>query len=194
MHKTWKMFPHKSIILFLGMSLTQIYPGSIQSSQAQMLMVQKSSEPPLDLKLLNSPNPPSGVLTSKTINQYGLTTPSLWWIKDNFEKKLLDNWIAYPKLKRVDIVVNQQFWSIFDYLERYNFINRVGVNARNFGYSTRIFNYQEELLGTYTCNFQANKDTAKNIFQPNSSNHVDCRIQMNSQNRLGVKPVEQVKL
>lgn len=191
MQKSWKMFPNQSIILFIGMSLTQIYPGSIQISQAQIPINQKSLEPPLDLQLLNNSNPPIGVLTSKTINQYGLTAPSLWWIKENFEKKLMDNWIAYPQLRRVDVVVNQQFWSIFDYLERYNFINRVGANARNFGYSTRVFNYQEELLGTYTCNFKSNDDATKNISPEKSSNHVDCRIQMNSGNRLGVQPVEQ---
>ncbi|AFZ02996.1 hypothetical protein [Calothrix sp. PCC 6303] len=193
MPKICKMFPSKSIILFLGMGLAQFHPVLIPTSQAQIVTAQKLSEAPLDLKFLNSPNPPSGVLTSRTINQNGLTAPSLWWIKENFEKKLMDNWIAYPQLKRVDVVVNQQFWSIFDYLERYNFINRVGANAKNFGYSTRVFNYQEELLGTYTCNFQIADNRTKTVNQTNSFEPVDCRIKMNSENRLGVEPIETEK-
>jgi hypothetical protein len=187
----WKKFPYKSLIFFLGMSLTQIYPNSIQITQAQISATGNLSEPPLDLKLLNSPKPPSDVMTSRTINQDGLTLPSLWWIKDNFEAKLMDNWIAYPQLKRVDVVVNQQFWSIFGYLERYNFINRVGANARVFGYNTRVFNYQEELLGTYRCNFPSNDVGVKNVIQTEVSSNVSCRIVMNNQNRLGLESAKQ---
>jgi hypothetical protein len=183
----WKKFPCQLFVFCLGMSLTQIYPDSIGITQAQISATENSSEPPLDLKLLNSLKPPSDVMTARTINQDGLTLPSLWWIKDNFETKLMDNWIAYPKLNRVDVVVNQQFWSIFGYLERYNFINRVGANARVFGYNTRVFNYQEELLGTYSCNFPSNDVGVKNVIQTAASSNVSCRIVMNTQNRLGLE-------
>jgi hypothetical protein len=188
----WKKFPYKSLIFCLGITLSQVYFGSIEITQAQISTTGSSSEPPLDLKLLNSPNLPNGIFTSKVINQDGLTSPSLWWIKDNFETKLMDNWIAYSQIKRVDVVVNQQFWSIFGYLERYNFINRVGANARIFGYNTRVFNYQQELLGTYTCNFP-NNIALKNNSQPKSSDNLNCRIVMNTQNRLGVESTEKVE-
>jgi hypothetical protein len=98
----------------------------------------------------------------------------LWWAKDSSENKLLDNWIAYPGTKneagRVDLIVNQQIWSLLDYLERYNFINRLGSTARRDSYNIRVFNYQKELLGTYTCHF--------------NSSPSNCNIQLNTQYKL----------
>jgi len=158
-----------SLTLLLGISLTTISLLSIQPSTAQI----EASNAPLELNLLEKPK---GVITANTINQGQLTVPSLWWAKVNSENKLLDNWIAYPaegiQPARVDLVVNQQFWSILDYLERYNFVNRVGSLARNYGYNMRVFNYQQERLATYTCNF-------------NTSPAI-CRIDIESQNKLGL--------
>jgi len=158
-----------SLTLLLGISLTTISLLSIQPSTAQI----EASNAPLELNLLEKPK---GVITANTINQGQLTVPSLWWAKVNSENKLLDNWIAYPaegtQPARVDVVVNQQFWSILDYLERYNFVNRVGSLARNYGYNMRVFNYQQERLATYTCNF-------------NTSPAI-CRIDIESQNKLGL--------
>jgi hypothetical protein len=114
------------------------------------------STAPLELNLLTQPH--DSVITANTISPVGLTVPSLWWIQETSEKKLLDNWLAYQasdqEPARVDLIVNQQIWSLLDYLERYEFVNRVGSTARNFGYNIRVFNYQREALGTYTCNFQ----------------------------------------
>ena len=167
-HKTGAQ---KSLLtLLLGISLTTIFLLSIQPSTAQI----EASDAPLELNLLNNPK---GVITANTINQAQLTIPSLWWAKENSENKLLDNWIAYPaegtQTARVDVVVNQQYWSILDYLERYNFVNRVGSLARNYGYNIRVFNYQQERLATYTCNF----NTSPTL----------CRIDFNNQNKLGLR-------
>ncbi|TAE58738.1 MAG: hypothetical protein EAZ76_06900 [Nostocales cyanobacterium] len=144
----------------------------INSSQAENIPTPSNS--PLELSLLNAPN--NSVITAKTIAPQGLTIPSLWWAKQISENKLLDNWIAYPAVKnespRVDLIVNQQIWSLLDYLERYKFVNGVGTIARGFGYNIRVFNYQEELLATYTCNLN---------ITPNL-----CNIDMNLQNRLGL--------
>jgi hypothetical protein len=165
-----KMVTQKSLItLLLGISLTTISLLSSQPSIAQT----EASDAPLELDLLNNPK---GVITANTINQGQLTIPSLWWAKENSENKLLDNWIAYPAAgtqpARVDVIVNQQFWSILDYLERYNFVNRVGSLARNYGYNIRVFNYQQERLATYTCNF----NTSPTL----------CMIKIDSQNKLGL--------
>jgi hypothetical protein len=104
-----------------------------------------------------------------------LTIPRLWRAQNSAENKLLDNWIAYPgsslEPARVDLIVNQQIWSLLDYLERYDFINRLGTAARRDNYNVRVFNYQQEILGTYTCNF--------------SSSPALCNIQMPAQNKLG---------
>ncbi|WP_413200163.1 hypothetical protein [Nostoc piscinale] len=162
----------KSLPILLGFSLGAILLLPFSPSLAEIAAVPLPSDAPLELDLLTKPN--SNVITANTINPQGLTTPSLWLAQANSESKLLDNWIAYPATAttpgRVDVIVNQQVWSILDYLERYSFINRLGNVARKDVYNLRVFNYQQELLGSYTCNFQTN---------PTS-----CRIQINSLNRL----------
>ncbi|NJL62484.1 MAG: hypothetical protein HC903_12470 [Methylacidiphilales bacterium] len=144
-----------------------------QVADAEAAMEIKPSQAPLDLEKLKNPK---GVTTADTIDLAKLTVPSLWWAKENSENKLLDNWIAYPATpgepSRVDLIVNQQIWTLLDYLERYEFVNRVGSDARNYGYNLRVFNYQQEFLGSYTCNFAVEKSA--------------CDINMNNQNQLGM--------
>ncbi|MCC5635854.1 hypothetical protein LC593_08295 [Nostoc sp. CHAB 5844] len=165
----------KSLLLFLCLSLSAISLLPVSRSLAETSSVPLPSDAPLELDLLTKPN--GTVITANTISPQGLTTPSLWLAKANSEDKLLDNWIAYPASVtapgRVDAIVNQQVWSILDYLERYSFINRLGSVARKDVYNLRVFNYQQELLASYTCNFQTS---------PTS-----CRIQINSLNRLGLQ-------
>lgn len=116
-------------------------------------------EPPLDLTLLEPDAEPDAqnVLTMTSISQAGLTVPSLWWQREQFGGKLLDNWLAYPgndnQPGRVDLVVNRQIWSLLDYLQRYEFVHHFGITARDYGYNTRVFNRQGILLGAYTCEF-----------------------------------------
>lgn len=166
---------HKSLQLLLGISLSAIPFLPVSPSLADTFSVPSPSDAPLELSLLTKPN--STVITANTINEQGLTTPSLWLAQANSENKLLDNWLAYPASTtspgRVDLIVNQQVWSILDYLERYSFVNRLGSVARKDIYNLRVFNYQEELLASYTCNFQTSP--------------APCTIQINSLNRLGLQ-------
>jgi hypothetical protein len=165
----------KSLHLLLSLSLSAISLSPVLPSLAQTSPVPLPSDAPLQLDLLTKSN--GRVITASTINPQGLTTPSLWLAQANSENKLLDNWIAYPASAkepgRVDLIINQQVWSILDYLERYSFVNRLGSVARKDVYNLRVFNYQQELLASYTCNFQANP--------------TPCRIQINSLNRLGLQ-------
>ena len=158
----------KSLTLILSIALSAISLPSLAETTAVPL----PSDAPLELELLTKPN--GTVITANTISPQGLTTPSLWLAKANSEDKLLDNWIAYPASAkapgRVDLIVNQQVWSILDYLERYSFVNRLGTVARKDIYNLRVFNYQQELLASYTCDFQTSP--------------VSCRIQISSLNRL----------
>ena len=148
------------LLLLLGIDAIYLFP--IRPSFAQQLSVPQPSAAPLQLSLLK----PSGnsdscdrssVVTANTICQRELTVPSLWWAKEQFGNKLLDNWLAYPAngttAARVDLVVNQQGWSLLDYVQRYGFVNKFGNVAQDYGYNVRVFNYQKELLATYTCNF-----------------------------------------
>ena len=108
---------------------------------------------------LLAPGPDTAVSTDNT-SQYQLTIPSLWWAKEQFGGKLLDNWLIYPTggttAPQIDLVVNQQIWTLLDYLERYEFINHFGTVARDYGYNLRVVNHQKELLATYTCDFSTN--------------------------------------
>lgn len=124
---------------------------------AQSQTIPQPTNAPLELSLLAPNAPKRGVITANTISQKQLTVPSLWWAKEQFGGKLLDNWLAYPSqgtaTARVDLIVNRQIWSLLDYVERYEFVNSLGSVARDYGYNVRVFNYQQELLATYTCNF-----------------------------------------
>ncbi|MFN6480082.1 hypothetical protein [Nostoc sp. DedQUE07] len=150
----WRWLCHRqtSFSLLLTISLTTLL---VPPSLAQTPSIPSPSSAPLELDLLTKPK--DYIITVTTIHPERLTVPSLWWAQQNSEKKLLDNWIAYPASNkepaRVDLIVNQQIWSLLEYIERYDFVNRLGSAARNFGYNVRVFNYQKEPLATYTCNF-----------------------------------------
>ena len=128
------------------------------------------------------------VITSKTICQTSITIPSLWWLEEQYREangKLIDTWIAYPDQagtnRRVDVIVNQQVWSLLDYLERYEFVDWFGSVARDYGFNTRVFNIQGTLLGAYTCSFQ----------DASSASLPSCRLFVDSLGRDGLgRPVE----
>ena len=166
------MISQKSLLLTLGWSVMCLYSLPILPSRAGNIL--RPSDAPLELHLLTKPK--RSVVTGNTINRQGLTIPSLWWAKKNAENKLLDNWIVYPgsenESARVDLIVNQQIWSVLDYLERYRFVNNLGNYTRGFGYNIRIFNYQKELLATYTCNLDLKPEL--------------CNIQMSNKGKLSL--------
>jgi hypothetical protein len=129
-------------------------------SYSQTPTVPQPSQAPLELSLLQGANPDGRVITSNTISQQGLTVPSLWWAKEQFGGNVLSNWLAYPAqgetTGRIDLLVNRQNWTSLDYIGRYEFVNRFGTVARDYGYNIRVFNEQEELLASYTCDFRQN--------------------------------------
>ena len=144
------------ILLFLYLIIAG---SSGKPSNAQTTTNEPPRQPPLDLKLLELGIQPEveGVITSTSIAESGLTIPSLWWVKEQFAGKLLDNWLAYPNIDqaggRVDLVVNRQVWGLLDYLQRYEFVNHFGTAAKDQQYNTRVFNRQGGLLAAYTCDF-----------------------------------------
>jgi hypothetical protein len=160
----------KQLLLLAILNLTTFSLVFILPSKAENIPL--PSDAPLELELLTQPK--DNIITAKTIHPQKLTVPSLWWAKENSENKLLDNWIAYPASSteppRVDLIVNQQIWSLLDYLERYVFVNSLGSMASKSGYNIRVFDYQKEPLATYTCNF------------PKSP--ASCSIQMNNQSKV----------
>jgi hypothetical protein len=183
MPKTIMTSQNKFLPSLLGISLSVFPILSNQPSFAEAVKKPEPSDAPLEMKLLEKPN--DYVVTANTIHQDNLAVPSLWWVKENTENKLLDNWIAHPKTAnqaaRVDLIVNQQLWSLLDYLERYEFINRVGTFARSYGYNIRIFNQNEKQhLASYTCNFQETDTNSKIV-------PTLCSIQMENKGKRGVR-------
>lgn len=101
-------------------------------------------------------------VTNTTINQAGLTEPSLWLARDQiaaqakFGRRLINGWLACngaTEPSRVDVVVNAQLWSSLDFFDRFEFIKRFGKATSDYGYNLRVFDPQGELLATYTCEF-----------------------------------------
>jgi hypothetical protein len=132
-----------------------------QSVSAQDSSVPAPSFEPLETELLIPGTSLGGrdVVTVNTISPTELSNPSFWWAQEQFNEfngKLIANWIAYRDKKRVDLVVNRQLWSLLDYLERYRFVNNFGSVARDYQYDVRVFNPQAVLLATYTCDYNLN--------------------------------------
>lgn len=156
----------KSSQLLIGIGISAITSLSFANallpppSYSQTPTVPQPSQAPFELSLLQGANPDSRVITSNTISQQGLTVPSLWWAKEQFGGNVLSNWLAYPAqgeaAGRIDLLVNRQNWTSLDYIGRYEFVNRFGTVARDYGYNIRVFNEQEELLASYTCDFRQN--------------------------------------
>jgi hypothetical protein len=137
---------------------------------------------PLDVKILKDAGlqKSSGVITDASIERFPLfrkSMPSLWWTQDQLPNKLVFNWLAYPNKKRIDLVVNPQFWNNLEYLERYQLVNRYGLVARRYGYNVRIFNLnfsEAQPIVAYTCSSKLAAST--------------CYIQWQEINQRSLKP------
>lgn len=93
------------------------------------------------------------------ISVASIVAPSLWWAREQFDPfggRLINDWLTYPQIKQIDLTVNWQLWTLLDYLGRYRFINQFGTVAREYGYSLRIFNQQQQCLALYEYNNRTN--------------------------------------
>jgi len=138
------------------------------------------SNPPLELELINEPERAvrEGVFTANTVSQAGITNPSLWWVRDQFGRQIVVNWLGYPEERRVDLIVDRQIWSFINYVEKYSLINHFALNAREYGYNLRIFNDQRLFLGTATCEFMAPDSITSNSLTSSSSMPSNCHINL----------------
>jgi hypothetical protein len=91
----------------------------------------------------NFPSPP--------LSQTEKSTPSLWLAQKQFGGKLLDRWFVDRSNTWVIIIVNRQLWSLLDYMERYQFVNRFGAASSEYGYNLRVCNRQGTALAVYAC-------------------------------------------
>ncbi|MEG5061182.1 hypothetical protein QUB60_25970 [Microcoleus sp. A2-C5] len=91
----------------------------------------------------NFPSPP--------LSQTEPSVPSLWLAEKQFGGKLLDRWFVDRDNALVIIIVNRQLWSLLDYIERYQFVNRFGTVSSEYGYNLRVCNRQGTALAIYSC-------------------------------------------
>ncbi|MDJ0678517.1 MAG: hypothetical protein QNJ18_01480 [Xenococcaceae cyanobacterium MO_167.B52] len=99
------------------------------------------------------------VSSNKRTTIASINVPTLWWAVEQFDPfggKLVNNWLARPSLKQIDVTVNWQFWTLLDYLGRYRFLNQFGTVAREYGYDLRVFNQEKQCLGIYEYNLTSN--------------------------------------
>jgi len=94
----------------------------------------------------NFPAPP--------LSQNQKSVPSLWLAQKQFGGQLLDRWFVDFNSSNswVILVVNRQLWSGLDYVGRYQFVNRFGVAAGEYGYNVQVCNRQGVGLAVYSCN------------------------------------------
>ncbi len=192
-------------------------PPNITTHLSNQAALQPSLEP-LDLSQIQQgrcgASSTLGV-TDQSISQDNLTIPSFWWAQEQisaqpqFGNKLLDTWLACPgqtnRTNRVDFVVNQQVWSLLDYLHRYDFVHHLGTVARGYGYNMRVFDRQGGLLAAYTCGFGAEtaeaetkaltdrqrgvKVASTNLSNPGPSlaSAIVCNLALDSSNKAGFR-------
>ncbi len=118
------------------------------------------------------------ITTADTVSARGMTLPSLWWTSEQFPAKLVTNWIANRQEKQVYLLVNDQYWNLLDYIDRYRTIDQFGRDAQGYGYNLNVCSSQKIVLARYSCDPLINgKDQA------------NCQIWLNAagQNGLGVQ-------
>jgi hypothetical protein len=154
-----------SLMLLCYWAILPTNSGRSAPSQLPLVFPDPNNSPinydaePLDVEMLKDAGlrKNTGVITADSIERFPIfrkTMPSLWWTQDQLPNKLVLNWLAYPHKKRIDLVVNPQFWNNLEYLERYQLINRYGLAARRYGYNVRIFNLkfsEAQPIVAYTC-------------------------------------------
>ncbi|MCY7322668.1 MAG: hypothetical protein LH660_12925 [Phormidesmis sp. CAN_BIN36] len=189
-------------------------PPDITAHLSAQAAIQSSLEPPNFSQIQQGKCGTSSTagVTDQSISQANLTIPSFWWARDQisaqpqFGSKLLDTWLACPgqngSASRVDFVVNQQVWSLLDYLDRYDFVQHIGTVARSYGYDMRVFSRQGGFLAAYTCNFAAAngagvreltsrqrgvKVASASLSNPSLAPAIVCDLALDSSGRAGLR-------
>ena len=138
----------------------------IRSLAAPTAPLPATVSPPEQLQPGKCEDKRTAIAATNTVLPLNNNIPSLWLTriifeaKEKFEGRLIDNWLVClansTTSGRIDLVVNPQSWSILDYIERYDFVNRFGYQAQDYGYNVVVFDTQERRekpLAAYTCNF-----------------------------------------
>jgi hypothetical protein len=134
------------------------------------------------LKLTDVGTDPN-IITADTVSPEGKTIPSLWWTNEQLPSKLVTNWIANRSQNQIYLLVNNQYWNILDYVERYRTISRFGRVAQSYGYNLKICNDRKISLARYTCEVKSGATDRQpgSIIPPQN-----CQIWLNNGDREGM--------
>ena len=149
----------KTIICLL--TICSLLAGRNAAAQTEEYIAASGCEHKLDRQLLAKNNfKYNNNLrdTEQPVFAANLHLPSLWWARQQFDPfggRLINNWLAYPEIKQINLTVNWQLWTLLDYLGRYRFVNQFGTVARNYGYELHIVNQQKQCLASYQYNLES---------------------------------------
>ena len=160
------------------------------TAQVPLLLAQQNTIPDgqticdINFNLLKS-NPDGdrlGIVTADTVSPEKMTLPSFWWMSEQLPAKLVTNWIAYRKQQQVYVLVNTQYWSMLDYIDRYRTIDQFGRVAQSYGYNLKLCSSQKIVMASYSCN--PIDPTQAKLSTPTS-----CQLWLNpsGQNGLGIQ-------
>lgn len=120
-------------------------------AESKNLSSSSSEVCPINLNLLKSNLQPDRIVTADSVSPQAITWPSFWWTSEQFPDRLISNWIADAAEKEVYLLINPQYWSGLDYIDRYHLIDRFGRVARGYGYNLKLCTPQKVALANYTC-------------------------------------------
>lgn len=106
-----------------------------------------------------SKSPDQTTINSQNNSAEDVARGSFWWATEQFDPfggRLVENWLTYPNVQQINLIVNWQLWTLLDYLDRYRFVNQFGTVARKYGYNLNIVNRRQQCLATYQYNSVAN--------------------------------------
>jgi len=75
--------------------------------------------------------------------------PSMWWIMDQLEQGLVEDWSIVTKTRQVVVTVNQGSWAAKDYLKRYAMLEKLGDAVYDQNYSILIQDIRRNRLVEY---------------------------------------------
>ena len=154
------------------------------------------------------------VASSERLSSAQVSEPSLSWIREQLGKRygsdrLVVQWQAYQAfsdlqpLSYVDVVVDEQIWSLLSYFERYAFIAQFGTVAKQYGYHLRVFhsgdllNYDAAqtiddnplitLRGAYICQFPSIFGVEPVATSPDVAAAIPCDILLDEASRREIR-------
>jgi hypothetical protein len=173
-----------SLLLSLGLALTATLGNPVNTLTAAPNLPDWVVNSPVELDLLSPENAMdrTDVITIDAASARRSTIPSLWWTSDRYPPKSIRNWFAYPSQKRIDLIVNQQFWwSIFSYVDRYRLVGEFGRIGREYGYNVRVFDTRGVLVGAYLCESTGNSNNTNT-----GNTNTGCRTWLETNSASGI--------